>query len=618
MAFLVLLYFILSYRAMDRPDYIIRDGRSEITRTERTERKSSGGGFKWLGPLAAGAGALALLRGRKRETSQSRDRSRSRSHSRVSRRRSRSRVPEVLSTRRGSYVDEEKYTDRYTERPRKSSEGGIMNKVLGAGAALGTGALFSKFMSRRSRSRDDEEYSAVATDTPNRRRRSRSTRRHGGTVVTEYSDESEDIRRDRHRTPLLPGPGGAPAMAAAISAAESRQGAPRPITPRPSHHRPGASGIESTMDSDYSSYVSPSRRGGESSAAGPAGNGLLAGLGVGWFAKKMRDRRERKEEDRLRLEEEDRRAGQRESRYTGDGFSTPPRRRDSHREPYRTPTRPLGSPPGRPVGPPRAGTSMSHATEESSLIETRPTTAGFGPPMPPLPADGYAPPPPGVIPVPAGGSMRSRSRSRHELLDEAVMPPMPSDPHGVFEHESGSEAYMSSGGQRRSRRSSRHRQGTDEAAATAAATAGALAAEEEAQRRVERDGLERDSSRVRSPKSVSVKVKVHDDRDRNVTLRRLTEEEAMAARRERRRRSNSVSSLGSGSELPRSRQRYRRDSSSQRRAEESAEEAVAPMSPPAPAFAGGRRKDSAYYSGMQGWWNGWGHARSRCHGVEPG
>ncbi|PNH47518.1 hypothetical protein VD0003_g8807 [Verticillium dahliae] len=121
--------------------------------------------------------------------------------------------------------------------------------------------------------------------------------------------------------------------------------------------------------------------------------------------------------------------------------------------------------------------------------------------------------------------------------------------------------------------------------------AGALAAEEEARHR------------AYTPSGpVSVKVKMHDDKDRNVTLRRLTDDEAAASRRDqRRRRDNSISSIGTGSP---SRQRYRRDSS-QRRVELAAESAVTdatplpPLSPPNPAFAKGRKpKDSAYYSGQ--------------------
>jgi hypothetical protein len=602
MAFLLLLYFILEYRAYDRPDYIVRDGRSEIV---RSERKSSGGGSRWLGPLAAGGATWALLRGRKRE--QSRDRSRSRSRASRLRSRSRSRAPEVIPSRRASYIEDEKYTDRYSERPRKSTDehgGGFMNKFLGVGAGLGAGALIGRMMGKRKGGVADDEYSAVATDTPSRRRPSRSGRRHGGTV---YSDESEEYHRDGHRSPLLPGPGGPSAMAAAVSAAEARPGArrsSRPITPPPSHRR-GDTRMESVVDSDYSSYVSPSRR--ERVASNPhrgaAEKGLLAGLGLGWFAKKMRDRREQKDEERIRIEEEERRAGRYSPRYTGDGYSP---RRESRRASI------------RPAGPIRRTTSPSRLTEESSLIEPRPLSGYEShPPLEPLPTGGYRPPPTasgpapppvgqyanmvsdpasGVIPVAIDtGGHHSRTHSHQSIVD---MPPMPPDPHGVLHtaKSSESESYLS----RRDRRSESRRRAGDDAAAAAAASASVLAAEEEAQRRAESD---RETSKDRTP-PVSVKVKVHDDKDRNVTLRRLTEQEALAARRARRQRTESMSSL-SGSEAAggSSRTRYRRDTSRRRAAEEvaeaRAESSLSSLPQPTPTFAGGKKpKDSAYYSGQ--------------------
>lgn len=619
MSFLLLMYFILDFRAWDRPDYVVRDrdGRSEITRTERserTDRKSSGGASRWLGPAAAAGGLWALMRGRKKERSHSRERSRSRS--RASRLRSRSRAPEVIPSRRESYI-EEKHIDRYSERPKKSGGGGggggIQDRLLALGAGLGAGALIARMTGRRNRT-EDEEYSAVATDTPSRRRHSRSGRRHGGTVLSEYSDESEEYRRDGRRSPLLPGPGGPSAMAAAISATERRPSTSRParpLTPQRSHRR-GESRVDSTLESDYSSYVSPSRRGSEARhSKGTVEKGLLAGLGLGWFAKKMKDRRDnkkddrmREEEERLRIEEDERRAGQHERRYTGDGYghNTPPRRH-SRRQSL------------RPAAPVRAATEATNLTEEeSSLIEPRPLS-GYDAPRPDLTAGTYhpyqspppgpvpppvsqytshtvmAPPPPPSLPVPADNLSHSRTHSRHSFIEPAVMPVIPDDPRGILARSSESDSYVSQGDRRRSE--SRRRAG-EAAMAAAASSAGMLAAEQEAQRRVEE---ERGASRGRTP-PVSVKVKVHDDKDRNVTLRRLTEEEAMAARRARRRRADSASSL-SGSEVASgSRSRYRRDSSRRRAAEEGAESVVAPLSPPRPSFAGAKGpKDSAYYSG---------------------
>lgn len=308
----------------------------------------------------------------------------------------------------------------------------------------------------------------------------------------------------------------------------------------------------------------------------------------------------------MRIEEEERREGRHSPRYTGDGYSNSPRR-ESRRASI------------RPAGPPRRMTSPSRLTEESSLIEPRPLSGYEShPPLEPLPTGGYRPPPtaagpapppvgqysnmvsapaPGAVPVPVpmdtGGN--SRPHSHQSIVD---MPTTPPDPYGVLHtaKSSETESYLS----RRERRSDSRRRAGDDAAAAAAASAAHLAAEQEAQRRVESD---RETSKDRTP-PVSVKVKVHDDKDRNVTLRRLTEQEAQAARRARRQRTESLSSL-SGSEAPggSSRTRYRRDTTRRRAVEEAAEHraesSLSSLPQPAPAFAGGKKpKDSAYYSGQ--------------------
>lgn len=559
MSFLFLVYFVLSFRREGyRETYLSgarSEGQSRVSASEETsdEPKKRGNMMRWLGPLAAGAGLWTLFRGRKKD----RGRSRSRSRSRL---RSRSRGPEVIPSRRGSasYIEDEKYSD---EQPKKG--GGFMKTLLGVGAALGAGKLIKNYMDRREERKRDEEYSAVSTETPRRNRLSR----HNRPAASEFSEVSEQYsRRDHGRSSLLPAP-------AAAQAFEDRRGTSRPMTPRPSHRRTGSGyGHE---ESDYSSYVSPSRRRDDGhSGGGGIGKGLLTGLGIGWVAKKFADRRSKQDEDMMR-DEEDRRSGAQGSRYTGDGYPSPSRRTPQRHRPAKE-------------------TSASHVseTETSSQFEPRPQGAGLGgPPMPPLPAGSL--PPMAPVPVPPPGlHSHSRSQSRHDV-EPAMMPPMPPDPQGVL-HDSGSEAYMSGSGQPRRRASSRRRRAGEEAAAAAVAAAGLLAAEEEAKRREER------GHRSGPPgQPVSVKVKVHDDRDRNVTLRRLTEEEAAMARKEqRRRRGGSVSSL-SGPESP-SRRHYRRDTS-QRRAEAAAEHMAETSSPPNPATAGSRRpKDSAYYSGQPG------------------
>jgi hypothetical protein len=493
------------------------------------------GGF--LGPLAAGVGAAALL-GRRRNRSRSRSRSRT-------------RRDEVIPSRRGSrsFIEEEKYE-------RRDEGGGMMNKLFKGAAVVGAGALAKSWWDRRQRRKHDDDYSSVDPDTPSRRHR-----RHGDSEVSEDSVEVHRMEEGRPSGPILPGPGGALAAATAISAAA------RPVTPRPVHRRDSYD-----SDSYRDSTLSPSRR--PRSSHGVR-NGLLAGLGVGWFAKKMKDRRDRREQGRLDRLEDERieqeriaRHGGTPSRLTGDGFA--PSRRNNRRP------------------------SSIHSSELSSMIDD-PHSIRPGAAIPPIPS---------ALGGPSGAAM-SQSRSRHDITESVSMPPAPPDPQGVLhQEESGSENYMSAGGHPHRRRSSRRKREGEAAAAAAVAGASALAAEEEARRRRSRSRSQNPD--VVSP-PVSVKVKMHGDKDRNVTLRRLTEEEAAAEREarrgeRRRRRADSLSSL-SGTDTAASRRRYRRD---EREAEKRAEASIpppvmAPLSPPNPAFAGGRRpKDSAYYSGRPG------------------
>ncbi|KAI1772487.1 hypothetical protein F4818DRAFT_426103 [Hypoxylon cercidicola] len=562
MAFLLLVYFILSWRHesnRDREELLIHGGRSEgdITASDDKSKHKRG----WLGPLLAGAGIWALMRGRKNHEH---DRDRSDVRSRPS---SRSRPPEVIPSRRGSesYMEDEKVSGRTDRR-----EGGAMNWLLGLAGLVGAGALFKGVRDRRERRRyEDEEYSAVATDTPSRFSRPNRTRKPTPAYTeSEFSDDRTDIHGGaRPHTPLLPGPGNPADTATVLSSV-----APRPLTPRQSHARP-PHGAESSFVSDYSSYVSPSRRPGDDEKS-KAGKGILAAIGLGWLAKRMNDRRDKQEDEERRRVEDERRDGRRGSKYTGDGYSTPTRSTRRRPPPASAPT----------------ATSLTYDSG-SSMLETRPPgTSVGGPPMPPLRAAGASPLVP--MPVPAPGShshshSRSNSRStRGAVTDPVTMPPMPPDPRGVLHPlrpESGSESFASSGGRTHRRHSSRHHRENEGAAPVAAPSTAGPATEDE-----------------RRP--VSVKVRYHDDRDRNITLRRLTEEEAARARRSQGTRSDSVSSL-SESEAPTGRRRYRRDSSSHRTAEEAAAERLVSesLSPPTPAFAGRRAgKDSAYYSGQPG------------------
>ncbi|KAK4192104.1 hypothetical protein QBC35DRAFT_374443 [Podospora australis] len=624
MGFLLFLFFILDYRDYGRREWIMGGGGGGTTvatssrwTSDRTDHKS-GGGMKWLGALGAGAGALAFVKGRKKNRDTERGMSRSPSPSGRSRT---TRDPTVISSRRES----DSFYDEKSVPPRRASGGGFMSKLMGVGAGLGAGMFASRMMKGRDNRRGAEsDYTAVSTETPSRVRSSRRPPPPRSEFTeSEYTEFTEDTRRyPERRSSILPAPNPV-AAAAALSAADERR---RPRTPpRRSHTGTGTSRMDSTVDaSDYSSYVSPSRRASErrKSSGAAAGKGLLAGIGLGWLASKFGGNKDEKERERLRdeeerrWEEEDRRAGRRTSKYTGDGYPSPSRRESSRRRLQRP-------------RPPPSGVTMTEtsilSTEESS-IEPRgntpydPAPPGMRPPPPSAsmhppgaagiyPTGGAGGPPPGgpgmpppmatmppsmgpapMPPFPAGAGP-SQTPPRYTPADPVAMPPMPSDPQGIFRHESDSEAYSSPGRRRRIR-------DPQVAEAAAQATASALAAQEENERR--RRGGDN------STPSASVKLRVDDKDKGNITLRMLTDEETRREQ-QRRRRNDSVSSH-SGSETPTGR-RYRRESSSQGRAEAAAErrvelqDSVSSLPPPNAPFAGGRRpggKDSAYYSGQQG------------------
>ncbi|CAG8975732.1 hypothetical protein HYALB_00011203 [Hymenoscyphus albidus] len=527
-AFLVLLFFVYSFRARASIDRMVRRESSHGGTVISDKRSSRFGGI--VAPLAAGAGAAALLSGRRRS------RSRSRSHSR-------SRREEVVPSRRGSgtYIEDEKFDH-------KKKGGGMMDTFMKAAAAVGAAGLAKSWYERKQNRRDDvsvSEYTSVAPETPSRR----PSRRHQHTESV-YTDATRLEEGRRPHSPLLPGD---PSIAAAaLSAAEARPTTARPVRPQ------SRSSYTSYTDS-YTNSDSPSRRPQENHGVG---KGILAGLGLGWFAKKMADRREKKEveyedgihEEKLEDEKQKRQGGS--SRYTGDGFGPS---RKQQRQP---------------------STIMS--SDLSSIIPSDPHQIRPGSSIPPIPT-----------------SLTGGAAS--PAMSPVQMPHAPPDPQGILhQSESGSEAYVSNGGPPLRRPSERRRRQGDAAAAEAVAAAAELAKEEEARRRRSRNRTDT----VNSP--VSVKVKVHGDNDRHVTLRRLTQEEAEAERaargtsKARKKRADSMSDL-SGTDTGADRRRYRRaERAAEKIAEKRAESApTTPLEPP--STAGGRRaKDSAYYSGKPG------------------
>lgn len=564
MFILVILYFILSWRSANQRDYYMDGTRSEIrsemrselaptedTRTRLTESElfseyksepPKNNKTKWLGPLVALGGLAALVRGRgKNRNLDNGSRVRSRSPSL-----DRSQRPEVVASRNGSasyltgYTGE-KYSD-VTGKDNAGSGGGGFSKFLGI---LGLGKLFAK--KNRPQDGDYSEYSAVSTETPRRHRATRSAPSMSDVTRTDVTrtDITTSTTPDRRGPP--------PVMSQMRSAADGTETAlsspPPSVTPRSKRYPPN-SRRSVFEESDYSSYVSPSRRPPPEKSGGGFAKGLLGGFGFGWFTKKLADRRAAKEEQRLR-DEEDLRSGTSLSRFT-DGYDSPGRRDD--RRPQR-----------RQTGYPPTDTLLSTEMSEST-IEPRPARGNYVPPteMSNLQQDST------VVPVGRAGN-HSRRNSEH-----VSMPAMPPDPRGILAPINPTETTAS--GISPGSRAQRSRQGRDTTK---------LAPGEDDSR----------YERYASPASVSVKMKVHDDKDRNVTLRRLTEEEAMAARGRR----DSASSI-SGLESPtQGRRTYRRDSSHKRagsRAEDNDD--IASLAPPNPTFAKQKRrgKDSAYYSGQ--------------------
>jgi len=543
MFFLLVLWFVLSYRAMGPIGGLgaasSYGGTSTHGGTVIGEKKERRG---WFAPLAAGAGIAALIARRK-----SKNRSRSRSRSRSQ---SRSRV-EVIPSRRGSRRDSESFIEEEKFESRKES-GGIFGKVMKGAGILGAGALAKSWYDRRQDKKSYvDDYSSVAQDTPSKHRRRHS--------ISEDSSEFHQVHtmeEGRRKGAILPGPGDPVNAAAAISAAE-----PRPVATRPGRRHSYDS------DSSFDSTLSPSRR--PRSSHGVR-NGLLAGAGLGWAANKWRNRRKSKEQDRIDRYEEDRRIederlarqGKKPSKFTGDGHT--PTRHHSRKQSYVEPS------------------DLSYMTEDRHHIQSST--------IPPIPS------------ALGGAAAMSGGRSSSQVHQETFSA-APPQPHFFPQPESGSEQYFSAGGAPHRRHSSRRRREGE--AAAAIATAAGMKAQEEARMR----SRSRDGSYVASP-PISVKVKMHGDNDRNVTLRRLTEAEAAAERSARRasrqRRAGSVSSV-SGTDTTSNNRRYRRDRRNAESEVEKRAEAgmsappMTPLSPPNPAFAKGRRpaKDSAYYSGDQ-------------------
>ncbi|OBT52417.1 hypothetical protein VE04_06892 [Pseudogymnoascus sp. 24MN13] len=527
MTFLLIFYFIAQHRAYGDTHHHGAHG-DHLEGGTVIEEKKSGGWGKYLAPLAAGAGAVWL--GKKFSHRHDDD-------------------DEVVPSRRRLSTRSRRDSASYfteDEKPDHKEGGGLFKKLMLGAAVAGAGIFAKKKYDKRHA--HDDEYSAVAGDTPSRR----PSRRHDH-IGSDYTESTIEVRRADDRpghSKLLPAAGGAAlgALGAAAIGAAKRPRTPPPVkSPRRNPRR-------DSFDT-YTSIASPSRVN-ESGGHG-ARNGILAGLGLGWLGKKFKDRKDDREHERLddirrqELEDEkrleaERRYGNRPPRYTGDGHR-PPRRHDYDEE----------------------------SDLSSDFTSLHPRRAGD-----PIPPSNLGP---GAPPVLIGAQ-----GSRHDIVDPVPMPTgPPRDGHDRFE-----DPYLPR------RQSSRSRRDAEAAAASAGSVLAASEVDRRRHRSRSQGGGYRDDERDGSRPSATVKVRV---RPEDVALQRLTREEAAErAARRRRRHSLSDSEVSAGPSG-----RYRRDESAsrqaaERRAERRAEADLEPLSPPRPAFAKGRAKDSAYYSGPSG------------------
>ncbi|KAK8235510.1 hypothetical protein HDK90DRAFT_414141 [Phyllosticta capitalensis] len=318
-AFLLLLYFILTYRNL--PVGAFDDDGTYISYvTESTDdgrsRRSRLGALATAG--AAGAG-LAALRRRSKSRKRERETERmEREEMRESHRsRSRDRRAAAASGRSSSYLEEEKF---YDEPPPK--EHTWRNRLLTAAATLGGIAAAKKIFGQKKTPEESDVGSGYSypTQGPHRVSQSDISRVEEGRVPA---------------SPMTPGDRYRRIQESEVAGGSAVTGSLPPRRPTARTRRSGGS-IDSYDSRDSFDYVEETTRpsGGEEKSH-KARNGLLALGLMGFIKHKMNQRRDRKEEDRItRLREEEveqerlARADSQRRKYTGDGF-----------EPY-TPTSP--------------------------------------------------------------------------------------------------------------------------------------------------------------------------------------------------------------------------------------------------------------------------------------
>lgn len=613
---LLLIYFIRSYHADEGVTTVEYDRRTRTSvdgGTVVSDRKRPGIG-SYLAPLAAGAGLAALLgRGRNKERARNDNLNHSRSRSRGSRvYHTEEVIPSRHGSRRGSrrdsagsFIEEEEREKRHERRP----SGGMVDKALKVGAVAGAIGLAKAWWERPRGERatpaiPDDEYSSVAMDTPSRRPR-RPPVRHTDSALSEDTESVLQMEEARNHAirPILPSdevvrpftpvrrpvtPPNPAIAAAAISAAEAR-----PIN-RPTPSRLRSDSMDSFSDSQSSSGNTPQRKNKRHTLRDSiAAAGLVAGIGA--YMKNRRDKKEQARVDEIRRVEDEKAGPQNSRKYTGDGRPSP--RRGEYNE-----------------------SSLLSSDFTESVVED-PRRAHFGGPIPPLAA------------AVGGAAAGAQSRSRQDISHH------PSRASNVL-GGSRTEVINPEGSGSNRRHSSAQRRAEEAAALAAGIAAEQAAAHHHARRERSESRTRRSQSRTRDARQdgvgsppVSVRIQMHGDNHRNVTLRRLSEQETaakMEAAQNRRKLQKGNRAAGSGSSNISSlsgtdfsmdnlaqKRRYRRDKADrldneeklrmEREAEQKVEggnnsiSELSELSPPNPAFAKGKQrptvpKDSAYYS----------------------
>lgn len=569
MAFLVIIFFILSCRA--RPLLLHKeiDSSHESTIIESQTARQHG---NLAPPFATNAESAIPINDtdeRKNRRNQSH-----RSHNRKdqSRRNENRRNQNVSKTEEfaSSELDSRQETKSYVETDVNSGQprdNGIMDKFYKVIAGIGAAAIVKNWHEKRERSKEDDDYSSMSSDSSPRKLRKPEldSRYDEGSTSVERKEVGRSKRSNTSpREEEVVAAGGLPASQL------------RSSTPQNAHRR-NSYESESYYDSTAASLPRRQERRPRSQ------NDMFAVLGMGWIAQKLKERRERKES---------------EEREKSESVHTEEKQKSRRSKSSSRPTA------DRLVRP----NDECISTVYTSDLDSPDSSDDSRSVVQPMAA---SPVPVSLIPGPGATPFQNRAYSTDERSTgvTSAAPGMSEASIRSLNDASRSAVDSQPPKQPLRRNSSRQRKG-EVAAAAAAAEAAALAAEEEEQRRKTRSHVGGNSRHSMDGRytPVSVKLKLHNDDKNHVTLRRLTKEEAAAAREarmaeRRQRRPESLSSI-SAVDTNISNRRYRRpEYTIEQRAEPPslALSTMPPLCPPSPtAISVAKSKDPSSYPNKHG------------------